>query len=176
MKVHISLNVNDIDKSVEFYGRMFDTSPVKLKTAVQNGAGVEDSDGRPGYAKFDIADPPLNLALNETGAGDRGSLSHLGLQVDTTEKVLEFKNRWEHAGLTTADELDVTCCYARQDKTWIKDPDGNEWEAFVVLEDVVDMTETEAACCNGEVVAKVGTEADSIAADSCGTSADSGCC
>jgi catechol 2,3-dioxygenase-like lactoylglutathione lyase family enzyme len=140
MKVHISLNVSDVEESISFYSRMFQAEPLKHIKA-------QDS-GNPGYAKFDIADPPLNLVLNERNV-DRGSgLSHLGLQVESTDKVVEYRDRWKEAGLITADELDVVCCYARQDKTWIQDPDGNEWEAFVVLEDVVSMDPAEAVCCD----------------------------
>ena len=139
MKVHISLNVSEFERSVEFYKKMLGIEPVKIK-------GNKGS----GYAKFDLADPALNLVLNE-GAVERGrGLSHLGLQVETTDDVLEVKERWEQAGLLTVDEMDVTCCYAKQDKTWVRDPDGNEWEVFVVLEDVEAMTEEEASCCDGD--------------------------
>jgi len=157
MKVHISLNVSDIEKSVDFYTRMFGTDPMKLiksegEEVKVPGSETEIEIPKSGYAKFDIADPPLNLALNERGVEAGGSLSHLGLQVDTSEKVHEFKQRWTDAGLVTADEMDVTCCYARQDKTWVQDPDGNEWEAFVVLENVESMDAKESACCDGDFV------------------------
>ncbi|GAA3332624.1 hypothetical protein GCM10020331_093510 [Ectobacillus funiculus] len=26
--------------------------------------------------------------------------------------------------------MNTTCCYAVQDKFWVTDPDGNEWEFF----------------------------------------------
>ncbi|MDH3492135.1 MAG: VOC family protein [Acidobacteriota bacterium] len=182
MKVHISLNVSDIEKSVEFYGRMFGTKPLKLIKAEGRDVKVPGSDTeieipKSGYAKFDIADPPLNLALNERHVDAGGSLSHLGLQVDSSEKVHEFKRRWTEAGLVTADEMDVTCCYARQDKTWVRDPDGNEWEAFVVLEDVESMDEKESTCCDGDFVgisrseSKLQTDTAPAASD-----AKQGCC
>jgi hypothetical protein len=54
-----------------------------------------------------------------------------------------IRERWTEAGLLTRDEMQTNCCYALQDKTWVRDPDGNEWEVFVVLED--NLPETAAA-------------------------------
>ena len=120
IKAHISLNVRNIEQSVEFYKKMLGIEPSKVRT---------------GYAKFDVQNPPLNLALNEGRFNERGALSHLGIQVATTSDVLAIRERWAKAGLYTRDEMQTNCCYAIQDKTWVSDPDGNEWEVFVVLED-----------------------------------------
>ena len=120
IKAHISLNVHNIGQSIEFYKKML---------------GIEPSKVRSGYAKFDAQNPPLNLALNEIPFNERGALSHLGIQVASTADVFAMRERWAAAGLTTRDEMQTSCCYAVQDKTWVSDPDGNEWEAFVVLED-----------------------------------------
>jgi catechol 2,3-dioxygenase-like lactoylglutathione lyase family enzyme len=120
LKAHVALNVRDVARSIEFYRRLLGLEPVKV---------------RPGYAKFDVAQPPLNLTLNEVPFNERGALSHLGLQVATTADVLAMRARWRAAGLDTYDEMQTDCCYALQDKTWARDPDGNEWEAFVVLQD-----------------------------------------
>ncbi|HEY4641059.1 MAG TPA: VOC family protein, partial [Thermoanaerobaculia bacterium] len=76
-----------------------------------------------------------------------GALSHLGLQVRSTEDVLAVRRRWSEAGLITRDEMQTDCCYATQDKTWVHDPDGNEWEAFVVLKDDLPEAEGAVACC-----------------------------
>ncbi|MBK9163894.1 MAG: VOC family protein [Acidobacteria bacterium] len=141
LKPHISLNVRDIEKSVEFCSRLFGQEPVKLvkssstvHSVIREQAGEESEAPRFGYAKFDVAAPPLNFVLNEVPYSEGGTLSHLGLQVATTEDVLKIRERWVEAGLMTVDEMKVDCCYALQDKTWARDPDGNEWEAFVVLE------------------------------------------
>ena len=120
LKAHVALNVKDVGQSIEFYRKML---------------GLEPSKVRRGYAKFDVETPPLNLTLNERQFGERGALSHLGVQVASTEDVLALRERWRAAGLKTFDEMQTSCCYAVQDKTWVADPDGNEWEAFVVLED-----------------------------------------
>lgn len=128
LKAHIALNVSDVEASTAFYRSLFGMEPAKVRT---------------GYAKFDVDVPPLNLSLNQApGAG--GALSHLGIQVGTTEDVLALRDRWRRAGLETRDEMGTNCCYAIQDKAWVRDPDGNQWEAFVVLED--NLTETSACC------------------------------
>ena len=118
LTVLVSLNVNNLDESVKFYRSMFGAEPVKLK---------------PGYAKFDVAEPALNLTLNYNGeVKERGALNHLGIQVGSTEAVLEAKARLEKAGLATFDEINTDCCYALQDKVWVTDPNGYRWEVFVV--------------------------------------------
>jgi hypothetical protein len=103
---------------------------------------------RPGYAKFDVASPPLNLTLNEVPFQDSGALSHLGIQVASTEDVALMRERWADAGLVTRDEMQTNCCYALQDKTWVRDPDGNNWEAFVVLQD--NLAETTNCCASSD--------------------------
>ncbi|MFN7927343.1 MAG: ArsI/CadI family heavy metal resistance metalloenzyme [Blastocatellia bacterium] len=132
LKPHISLNVSNVAASIEFYKKMLGIEPHKVRN---------------GYAKFDVQNPPLNLALNERAVTDRGALSHLGLQVASTEDVLAIRERWMNAGLTTKDEMKTDCCYAIQDKTWVADPDGNAWEVFVVLEDHLPEKAGATSCC-----------------------------
>ena len=120
LKVHLALNVRDVQKSLKFYRKMLGLEPSKVRT---------------GYAKFDVTNPPLNLTLNEVGFNGRGALSHLGIQVASTNDVLAMRDKWAGSGLTTRDEMQTDCCYATQDKTWVQDPDGNQWEVFVVLQD-----------------------------------------
>jgi catechol 2,3-dioxygenase-like lactoylglutathione lyase family enzyme len=118
VKVHLALNVGGLEESVKFYRAMFGMDPVKWK---------------PGFAKFDIADPPLDLTLNYSGkVMDKGALNHLGIEVQDTAQVLAAKERFADAGLLTVDEINVDCCFALQDKVWVTDPDGNRWEIFTV--------------------------------------------
>lgn len=134
LKPHVSINVKNVEASIAFYRKLFGIDPAKVRT---------------GYAKFDVQNPPLNLALNEVPAlAARGALSHLGFQVASTDDVLAFRERWAEAGLITRDEMKTNCCYATQDKTWVKDPDGNEWEAFVVLQDNLPETAEATNCCS----------------------------
>lgn len=120
LKAHLALNVKNAERSIEFYKKLLGIDPSKVRT---------------GYAKFDIQNPPLNLTLNEVPFNEPGALSHLGIQVASTDDVLAMRERWAEAGLITRDEMQTACCYAMQDKTWVRDPDDNEWEAFVVLQD-----------------------------------------
>jgi len=133
LKAHVSINVRNVQTSIDFYRKMLGIEPSKVRT---------------GYAKFDVQNPPLNLALNEVPTlADAGALSHLGLQVASTDDVLATRLRWTSAGLVPRDEMQTECCYAKQDKTWVHDPDGNEWEVFVVLEDNLPETAKAGACC-----------------------------
>lgn len=141
LKAHVALNVRDVVASTEFYTKMLGVEPCKV---------------RDGYAKFDSQNPPLNLTLNESAVKERGALSHMGIQLGSTGDVLAVRGRWTEAGLAVRDEMGTNCCYALQDKTWVSDPDGNNWEAFVVLED--NLTET-AACCVAEREAATTTTA-----------------
>ena len=136
LKAHVSINVRNVERSIDFYRRMLGIEPSKVRT---------------GYAKFDVQNPPLNLALNEVpDLAGAGALSHLGLQVTSTADVLAIRTRWAEAGLITRDEMQTDCCYAVQDKTWVHDPDGNEWEAFVVLQDnLPEKSDTQASACCG---------------------------
>jgi catechol 2,3-dioxygenase-like lactoylglutathione lyase family enzyme len=117
-RVQLALNVTDLDQAVTFYSKLFKTAPAKL---------------RPGYANFAV-DPPLKLVLIEGSEG--GSLNHLGVEVESPEEVTAAQARLAGAGLATAVEDDVACCYARQDKVWVDDPDGAPWEVYTVLEDI----------------------------------------
>lgn len=155
VKPHISINVRDIDASFAFYKKLFGVEPVKF---IKRSDKDSLEPGRPrGYAKFDVVNPPLNFTLNETGVNAGGSLSHLGIQVGSTEDVLAVRERWITEGLAVNDEMRVDCCYALQDKTWATDPDGNEWEVFVVLEN------TELAAADGGLLSQVGDEKVSAA-------------
>ena len=119
-RVQLALNVNDIDQAVSFYSKLFGTEPAKR---------------RPGYANFAIAEPPLKLVLLEN-PGQGGTLNHLGVEVEDTATVEAEQARLADAGLAAVDERDTTCCYARQDKFWVKGaPGGERWEIYTVLAD-----------------------------------------
>ena len=119
-RLQLALNVNDIDASVAFYSKMFNTEPAKL---------------RPGYANFVITEPPLKLVLLEN-PGEGGSINHLGVEVEDTDAVESEQTRLSEAGLASVEERESTCCYAKQDKFWVKGtPNGESWEIYAVLED-----------------------------------------
>src|SRR5829696_9639325 len=152
LKAHLALNVHDIERSIEFYQKMLGIGPSKVRT---------------GYAKFDVQNPPLNLTLNEYSFNERGALSHLGIQVASTGDVLAIREKWADVGLITRDEMQTSCCYALEDKTWVKDPDGNEWEVFVVLED--NLAETAPCECGTQVIEEAMEIAAADSASCCAT-------
>lgn len=119
-RIQLALNVNDLSESIAFYTKLFGAGPAKV---------------RPGYANFAVAEPPLKLVLLEN-PGQGGSLNHLGVEVAGTGAVEAEQARLAGAGLAAVEELDTTCCYARQDKFWVTGaPDGERWEIYTVLED-----------------------------------------
>ena len=137
LKPHVSLNVSNIDAAVAFYEKAFNVPATKR---------------RPGYAKFDLIEPMLNLTMQEaprTGV----NASHFGFQVASSEDVAQAWTRFKNAGLKTLTEDNKECCYALQDKVWVEDPDGNAWEVFFVKGESAVMTDGTAAkgskeaCC-----------------------------
>ena len=138
-RVQLALNVSDLDDAIGFYTKLFATEPAKV---------------RPGYANFAVAEPPLKLVLIE-GAGEPGSLNHLGVEVPTTDDVTAATTRLSDAGLATATEDEVSCCFAVQDKVWVDAPDGEPWEIYTVLADAEmpagqlrgEAPGADAACC-----------------------------
>jgi len=148
MKTHVSLLVSELDRSIDFYTRMFGASPVKVKSD---------------YAKFDISEPPLNLTLNLSPVKSGGQLSHLGIEVPSTGEVDRIGKRWAQEGLVTLEESQTDCCYALQDKVWVTDPDGAHWEVFTVLANT-EGTKEATKCCdiNGS-----GETEETVAASCC---------
>ncbi len=124
VKFHMLLNVSDVDRSAAFYEAFF---------------GVSAHKRRPGYANFDLAEPPLKLALNQAETPTRaGALNHMGLQLATPQQIQAARTRLEASGLVSFDEADTVCCYARQDKVWVQDPNSNKWEVYVLPDEMDD--------------------------------------
>jgi len=114
-KVHLHMHVSDLPKSREFYEKFLGGDPVKVKQ---------------GYVKFLPAWAPVNLALSTGGPVGAGTIDHVGVQVDSVETVMAELARIKGAGLPVVEEMGVNCCHANQDKFWVKDPDGVEWEVY----------------------------------------------
>lgn len=137
-KIHVALNVNNLEESLKFYRALWGIEPAKVRI---------------GYAKFDVAEPPVNLTLNENPAKlehGSGGVNHLGIQVGSTETVLAMRERLVERGLPIAlEETNTTCCFAVQDKIWVVDPNGYRWEVFVVHQDNLPQEAEPAvsACC-----------------------------
>jgi catechol 2,3-dioxygenase-like lactoylglutathione lyase family enzyme len=132
-RVQLALNVSDLDSAIAFYSKFFDAEPAKIRS---------------GYANFAIVDPPLKVVLIE-GAGQPGSLNHLGVEVFSVEEVLSAASRFSDLELETHVEESTTCCFAVQDKVWVDGPDGSDWEVYTVLadSDSFDGLAGDAKCC-----------------------------
>ena len=137
MRLQLALNVSNLDEAIDFYGRMFETEPAKI---------------RPGYANFAIADPPLKLVLFENG-GEPGSINHLGVETETATEVIEAERRLSADGLKTTGVADTECCYAEKTETWLSAPDNLRWEYYVKTGDVeqfanVVVGDADSTCCS----------------------------
>jgi catechol 2,3-dioxygenase-like lactoylglutathione lyase family enzyme len=120
MRAHVALACADVERSIAFYRELFGQEPTKV---------------RDGYAKFEVAEPPLNLSLNAAPNPPRQSLpAHFGVQVKSTGEVMTKLAGMTRAGYGVRTEEGVGCCFAIQDKAWFEDPDGNNWEVFVVTQ------------------------------------------
>jgi catechol 2,3-dioxygenase-like lactoylglutathione lyase family enzyme len=112
-RLHVHVAVEDLAASIRFYTHLFGAPPT-----------VEKAD----YAKWRIEDPRVNFAVSRRGRGS--GLDHLGIEVESAEELAELEGRLERAGASLARETASTCCYARSDKAWARDPQGIEWESF----------------------------------------------
>src|SRR5262245_37433064 len=126
VKFHASLNVSDLDRSVAFYTALFGEGPAKCYAD---------------YVKFEIDTPPLSLSLKPKRACAGGPLNHLGLRLVTVEQLAAVRQRLRAVGARFGAQDDVKCCYARQTKLWITDPDETLWEVYVLHDDVPDWGE-----------------------------------
>jgi catechol 2,3-dioxygenase-like lactoylglutathione lyase family enzyme len=135
-RLQLALNVDDLDAAIDFYTRMFGVGPVKVK---------------PDYANFAIAAPPLKLVLF-SGAGEPGTINHLGVEVATADEVEAAEARLRSEGLETTDTCETNCCFAAKTETWLEAPDGQRWEWYVKHDDLAGFASDEIAdaspgCC-----------------------------
>ena len=74
-RVQLALNVSNLEEAIEFYSKMFNTKPAKVKE---------------GYANFAIVEPPLKLVLIETQRTqgvEYQHINHLGVEVEDASKL-----------------------------------------------------------------------------------------
>jgi len=155
MRLQLALNVADLNESIDFYTKMFATEPYKVK---------------PGYANWEIANPPLKLVIFENATAEPGSINHLGVETEAAEQVVAAEQRLTASGLTTTGIDDTICCFAEKVETWVNAPDGNRWEWYVKqadhdtqLENVIVDKDTADVCC----APAAAPDAEPAAATSC---------
>jgi catechol 2,3-dioxygenase-like lactoylglutathione lyase family enzyme len=121
VRFHLSLNVADLGRSVAFYRILLNSEPAKLRSD---------------YAKFEIEDPPVVLSLEPTPRLIGGPLNHLGFRMPNSAGLVAVQERLERAGIRSQREEGVECCYARQTKFWVHDPDNTLWEVYTFDGDI----------------------------------------
>lgn len=119
MRIHVSIDVDNVTQSVEFYSKLFGVKPQKQTQS---------------YAKFDLEVPPFNFSMQSNKGKQLSKVNHFGIEVNSTEQIEDWQKRLEELGVSTQPETNTNCCYARQDKIWVSDPDYNSWEIFFVHE------------------------------------------
>jgi len=145
---HVALYVQDLDAAIARYAKVLGQEPVKV---------------RPGYAKFEIADPPVILSLNL--GGEPGKVSHLGIRYPGTGDVASELARTKREGIELLEQKGTTCCYAKADKFWVRDKDGVPWEMYTLLEDVESETAADTQLRNFLGQERGAAEAQPAAAD-----------
>jgi catechol 2,3-dioxygenase-like lactoylglutathione lyase family enzyme len=140
-RMHLHVGVADLDASIQFYSTLFAAEPTVIK---------------PDYAKWMLEDPRVNFAISNSDHAAKG-IEHVGIQAETAQELAEVYARLRGAGRPVLEEGATTCCYAQSEKSWITDPDGVIWEAFLtkgeatVYGDKVDLVAANAAegqCCS----------------------------
>jgi len=138
-RIQLALRVSDLEGSIAFYSKLFGVEPAKL---------------RPGYANFAIDEPALKLVLLEGEPGQPTVMDHLGVEVFSTDDVTAATGRLSDAGLITRSEDNTTCCYAVQDKVWVRGPGDEPWEVYTVKADANQLAPDDACCAtqDGELL------------------------
>lgn len=133
-RFHVHVHVTDLDRNIAFYSAMFDQQPARSEAD---------------YAKWMLADPPLNFAISTRGSA--AGIDHLGIQVESKDDLTELRGHAARADMAVLDEGETSCCYARSDKYWVTDPQGIAWEQFHTLDSIPVFSEQSAAraaaCC-----------------------------
>ena len=117
-RIHIHVGVEKLEESIRFYSALFGAQPVKIKAD---------------YAKWMLEDPRVNFAISARVS--KNGVDHLGIQVDEDAELAEIRERVKAAELAVFDEGETVCCYARSEKSWVKDPAGIAWEAYRTMQD-----------------------------------------
>lgn len=114
-RFHVHVGVSSLESSIAFYSHLFGEKPTVVKSD---------------YAKWLLEDPRINFAISQKCGATKG-IEHLGVQVEDSAELAEVYGRLQAADAPVLEEGATTCCYASSEKSWIADPDGVVWEAFL---------------------------------------------
>jgi catechol 2,3-dioxygenase-like lactoylglutathione lyase family enzyme len=136
-RMHVSLYVSNLAATVNFYNSFFGQQPDKIK---------------PGYTKYILEKPSLIISFVENQERVIANFGHLGFQIDTLEELNERLAVAKQKQLISKEEMGTNCCYAVQDKFWVSDPDGVQWEVYYFhadaeFNDPHYETQSATACC-----------------------------
>ena len=112
-RLHLHINVDNIDRSVQYYSALLGAEPTKRE---------QD------YAKWLLDDPAVNIAISDHRK-DYG-VDHAGISLDSTEELETVASRLRKVEAPLQQQEDATCCYAKSNKYWSTDPEGAVWELF----------------------------------------------
>ena len=136
-RMHVSLYVSDIQKTVAFYNAFFNQKADKVKSD---------------YAKYVLDKPSLIISFVQNPGKVKAQFGHLGFQVETQDELKQIMEKVKTQNLSVREEIGTSCCYAVQDKFWVMDPDGMQWEVYYFHEDAAFndphySSEEATACC-----------------------------
>ena len=117
-RLHLHIGVEHLNESISFYETLFKSKPTKLK---------ED------YAQWVLEDPKINFAISTRA--EKIGVEHLGIQVDNSVELNNIREDLDHHQISTHSDGEVTCCYAKSEKSWVTDPNGLAWEVYHTMED-----------------------------------------
>lgn len=117
-RMHVSVSVKDLDKSITFYSSIFGQRPALV---------------RDDYARWMVQDPILNFSIQSRGRPIW--IDHVGMQADNDEELQDVFERMKASERPILEMGEITCCYSRQSKSWVTDPQGLFWEAFITKGD-----------------------------------------
>ena len=117
-RLHLHIGVEHLNESISFYETLFKSKPTKLK---------ED------YAQWVLEDPKINFAISTRA--EKIGVEHLGIQVDNSVELNKIREDLDHHQISTHSDGEVTCCYAKSEKSWVTDPSGLAWEVYHTMED-----------------------------------------
>lgn len=141
MKMHVSLYVADAARTKEFYELFFNQKATKVKSD---------------YVKFELENPALVISFVQNKERVKSNFGHLGFVADSLDVVVNRLEQAKSNNLDVLEEMGTNCCYANQDKFWVTDPDGHQWEIYTFNSDVEfndpKYASTDAtACCTPSV-------------------------
>jgi hypothetical protein len=120
-RMHVHVAVENLQHSIRFYSALFKAQPSVVKID---------------YAKWMLDDPRVNFAISTRGR--QPGLDHLGIQAEDKSELNEIYARLQKAGDNVIEQGQTNCCYAKSEKSWIEDPSGISWEAFLTTGESTD--------------------------------------